>query len=308
MNPKLVFGVLAMLAVQAAAHGGGAEPAPPADSKVIVLTTATFPQTNTGNWLIEFYAPWCGHCKQLAPTWETLAKSADIGSVKIAKVDCTVEKDIQTQIGVRGFPTIKLFKNGEIIDYKGGRDIPSFVAFLEAQNALVKVDPQVELRYFEARGRGEAIRLVLEETGVKYNDTRYTWDAWTAVKPNKEIFTFGQLPALTWDDQHLTQSSAILRFLGRKFKLYGKTDAEATNIDITLGGLEDLNTRYGRLIYDKEFQSKKAEYLTTVLPQWLATSRPSSLKMVVLRSLVLARRQQQLPIWSPSICSPRRRS
>lgn len=54
------------------------------------------------------YAPWCGHCKKLVPTWEELATSSK-GKFKVAKVDCTVEKATGTRFGIRGFPTVKLY-------------------------------------------------------------------------------------------------------------------------------------------------------------------------------------------------------
>ena len=53
----------------------------------------------------------CGHCKRLAPTWDELASDASLGA-NIAKVDCTVEKDICTANGVRGYPTLLFFKDG----------------------------------------------------------------------------------------------------------------------------------------------------------------------------------------------------
>jgi len=102
------------------------------DSDVVVLTTETFEEkTKEGTWLIEFYAPWCGHCKKLAPTWEELATTAK-GKFGVAKVDCTIEKDLAQKYGVRGYPTIKLFTDGEVKDYKGQRAVADFVSFVES--------------------------------------------------------------------------------------------------------------------------------------------------------------------------------
>jgi thioredoxin domain-containing protein 5 len=103
-----------------------------ADSDVVVLTTDTFSQTSSGTWLIEFYAPWCGHCKRLVPTWEELATTVK-GKFNVAKVDCTVEKDVASSNGIRGFPTIKLFHNGQVSEFNGARTVEAFVEFVETQ-------------------------------------------------------------------------------------------------------------------------------------------------------------------------------
>jgi thioredoxin-like negative regulator of GroEL len=60
-------------------------------SDVVDLTAATFDQAKTGDWLVKFYAPWCGHCKNLAPTWEELATKSK-GKFNVAKIDCTIHK------------------------------------------------------------------------------------------------------------------------------------------------------------------------------------------------------------------------
>lgn len=77
-------------------------------------------------WFIEFYAPWCGHCKQLQPEWERMAKQIS-KEVKVAKVDATTESNLASRFHIQGYPTIKYFPAGaksdsNVIDYNGQRD------------------------------------------------------------------------------------------------------------------------------------------------------------------------------------------
>eukprot|EP00823_Brevimastigomonas_motovehiculus_P005136 TRINITY_DN361_c0_g1_i1.p1 TRINITY_DN361_c0_g1~~TRINITY_DN361_c0_g1_i1.p1 ORF type:complete len:885 (-),score=320.88 TRINITY_DN361_c0_g1_i1:204-2858(-) len=83
-------------------------------------------------WIIKFYAPWCGHCKQLAPTWEAAAKQSK-NLIKFGEVDATVEKELAQMFAIQGFPTIKMFpalltgkqKKEKVSDYQGDRSLKS---------------------------------------------------------------------------------------------------------------------------------------------------------------------------------------
>lgn len=86
--------------------------------------------------LVEFYAPWCGHCKNLAPKYEEAAtklKASD-PQVPLAKVDCDANKDLCSKFGVSGYPTLKIFREGEVAsDYSGPRDADGIVSHMLKQ-------------------------------------------------------------------------------------------------------------------------------------------------------------------------------
>ncbi|XP_072882455.1 protein disulfide-isomerase [Hemitrygon akajei] len=83
---------------------------------------------------VEFYAPWCGHCKQLAPIWESLGeKYKDDEKIVIAKMDSTAN-EIEA-VKIHSFPTLKFFPAGsekKVIDYNGERTLEAFIKFLES--------------------------------------------------------------------------------------------------------------------------------------------------------------------------------
>ncbi|KAF2156662.1 putative disulfide isomerase [Myriangium duriaei CBS 260.36] len=90
--------------------------------------------------LVEFFAPWCGHCKTLAPIYEELGLAFEHvkDKVSIAKVDADANRDLGSRFGVQGFPTLKWFdgKSEKPIDYSSGRDLESLSAFITEKTGL----------------------------------------------------------------------------------------------------------------------------------------------------------------------------
>merc|ERR1711994_373409 len=165
------------------------------DEGVLVLTEGNFQEAVDGNEfvLVEFYAPWCGHCKALAPEY---AKAAGIlaekdSPIKLAKVDATEESSVAEKFEVRGYPTLKFFKNGKAMEYGGGRTADTIVSWVEKKTGPpAKTLASVEDAKAYADGKSVAI------IGFFKDETTDAAKAFLAAAGMMDDFEFG----ITGDD------------------------------------------------------------------------------------------------------------
>ncbi|CAD7958409.1 unnamed protein product [Amoebophrya sp. A120] len=165
---------------------------------VTVLTSDTFEDyvTNNKHVLVQFYAPWCGHCKQFRHEFLKAAQKLQERDppIPLAVVDATSEAKLAELYGVRGYPTLKFFVEGRDMEYAGGRMWDNIVAWVEkkAGPILVHLQTKEEVEvFFQAKaheatptgtsaviGGGVIVAFcddpekekVLQEVGVAFDD------------------------------------------------------------------------------------------------------------------------------------------
>jgi len=126
-----------------------------AASDVLDLTSSTFKNEVLSEdlALVEFFAPWCGHCKNLAPHYEEAATELKSKKgIKLAKVDCTNEQALCGDYGVSGYPTLKVFRNGVPTDYTGPRKADGIISYMVKQSlpAVTDVTPESHEEFIKA--------------------------------------------------------------------------------------------------------------------------------------------------------------
>jgi len=136
------------------------------DPDVFVLTAENFEEKIKGDEFVfvEFYAPWCGHCKKLVPEYAALATSlkGEGSKIVIAKLDATTANDVSVKYSIRGYPTLKLFRNGEPIDFEGGRTTSEMKVWLEKKTgpASKHLTSQQEIDDFKAQSGTRVLGFV----------------------------------------------------------------------------------------------------------------------------------------------------
>ncbi|KAF3911691.1 hypothetical protein AA313_de0203732 [Arthrobotrys entomopaga] len=146
-------------------------------SPVIQLTSKNFEEkilkSNHAS-IVEFYAPWCGHCKNLKPAYEKAAENLK-GLAQVAAIDCDEDSNKQkcAEFGVQGFPTIKTFKPGKkfgkpsVQDYQGARSAKGIVDFVLEQipNHVTRVNSNT-VNEFLQKNNETAKAILFTKKGV----------------------------------------------------------------------------------------------------------------------------------------------
>jgi len=118
------------------------EPQPETQGPVTTIVGTTWNEIvkdTSKDVLVKYYAPWCGHCKSLAPIWEELGASvAENPNLVIAKFDATANE--VAGLTIRGYPTLKFYPrdNKEGYDYEGERDLESFKKWLSENSSAYR--------------------------------------------------------------------------------------------------------------------------------------------------------------------------
>ncbi|KAF7267893.1 thioredoxin domain-containing protein pretaporter [Rhynchophorus ferrugineus] len=102
-----------------------------------------------GKSFVKFYAPWCGHCQRLAPTWLALAKAMEFNEeITIAKIDCTEYRGLCSSYDVRAYPTLLWFENGQKLDrYTGERSLEELKKYVNKMaGAKIKTETTEQIK------------------------------------------------------------------------------------------------------------------------------------------------------------------
>lgn len=175
------------------------------DGVSTVLTAESFQRlvtTTRDPWFVKFYAPWCGHCQALAPTWNSLGREMR-EKLNIGEVNCDVERRLCKDVGIRGYPTIIFFQGGERVEYEGLRGFGDLVTY--ANKAADAGSKDVDLAsYEEIEKKEEVIFLYFYDFATTSEDF--------ASLERLTLSLIGHAPLLKTDSEHLAHKFKVTTF------------------------------------------------------------------------------------------------
>lgn len=230
------------------------------EDHVLVLTSSNFEQAlkDHERVLVEFYAPWCGHCKSLEPEYKKAAKEMKDEGLKsvLAKVDATEEKELGSKYEVSGFPTIIYFVNGKRNkDFDGARDAAGIKSWMKKREV-------------------PAVQLIDEAAAVTYAEQIAKFDmdgTWPAALPNG---TFTLVARAVAKSARAKAFGAVMSNLvsdennvvdGRQVSLPKSVDAKGPETSLVLWRPEFQDPDVRKLVYT-------GKWTESAISAWVKTS------------------------------------
>jgi|JI9StandDraft_2_1071091.scaffolds.fasta_scaffold96281_1 protein disulfide-isomerase A1 len=153
--------------------------APEVEDDVLVLTDENFDETIAANQyiLVEFYAPWCGHCKKLTPEYAGAASVLKADGIPLAKLDATVHKAAAEKFKIQGFPTLKFFVNGKDSEYNGGRTKGDIITWMKKKTGPASSELKTVADVENFQKTADAVVVLLGSEGLaQYTDLTRAYD------------------------------------------------------------------------------------------------------------------------------------
>lgn len=209
--------------------------------------------------LMEFYAPWCGHCKKLAPEWEEAATALK-GTAVLAKMDATEQQETPTKFNIRGYPTIKIFREGEVAgEYDGKRDAAGIVAWVKANTgpAITTIATAAELDAAKSEHAVIVVAFVADTT----SNTFLTFETVAKLKRSQYRF-FVADPTLAGEGQE--GKIVVFKQFDDAVEVYGAT--EVTDAKDVTKFIQNAGIR----LFDQMGPENYQDYMTRNVPiGWL---------------------------------------
>ncbi|OCF32348.1 protein disulfide-isomerase domain [Kwoniella heveanensis BCC8398] len=150
--------------------------------------------------LVDFYAPWCGHCKKLRPTYEKLAEEMQ-GKLNLVAVDCDRLTSFCRASGVAGYPTIRIYHHGTQTEYSGARSLSKMKEFAMKAVQVTTLQTIKAADFSQIVQTNEAFFLYLQNFDTTVAETQ---SVKTALEP-----LLGAVPAYTSADPDLYKRLSI---------------------------------------------------------------------------------------------------
>ncbi|KAJ5719419.1 Protein disulfide-isomerase tigA [Penicillium malachiteum] len=190
--------------------------------------------------LVEFFAPWCGHCKTLAPVYEELGAAFAFAEdkVTVAKVDADAHRDLGKRFGVQGFPTLKWFdgKSDKPEEYKGGRDLDSLSSWItdktgikprSAQKEASKIEMLDDASFKATVGGDKNVLVAFTAPWCGHcKNLAPTWESLAADFDLESNVVVAKVDAEAENSRALTKEQGVTGYPTIKFFPAGSTEAE----------------------------------------------------------------------------------